>query len=73
MPSHVHPDTLWWALALGADFGGNLTAMRASANVVMIEIACRAGYPISFWRSTRKGAQVTAMSDTHLSSWRKGG
>ena len=36
---------LWWALALGADFGGNLTAVGASANVVMLGIARRAGYP----------------------------
>lgn len=62
MPSHADPGVLWWALALGADFGGNLTAVGASANVVMIGIACRAGHPISFWEFTRKGALVTAMS-----------
>jgi len=62
MPSHIHPAALWWALALGADFGGNLTAVGASANVVMIGIARRAGHPISFWQFTRKGALVTAMS-----------
>ena len=38
----AHPDALWWALALGADFGGNLTAVGASANVVMLGIARRA-------------------------------
>jgi Na+/H+ antiporter NhaD/arsenite permease-like protein len=62
MPSHIHPDALWWALALGADFGGNLTAVGASANVVMIGIARRAGHPILFWHFTRKGAMVTTMS-----------
>lgn len=62
MPGHIHPDTLWWALALGADFGGNLTAVGASANVVMLGIARRAGHPISFWEFTRKGAVVTAVS-----------
>lgn len=56
---HRHP---WWALALGADFGGNLTAIGASANVVMLGIARRAGAPISFWEFTRKGAVVTAVS-----------
>ncbi|WP_057375684.1 ArsB/NhaD family transporter, partial [Mycobacterium tuberculosis] len=55
-------DTPWWALALGADFGGNLTAIGASANVVMLGIARRAGAPISFWEFTRKGAVVTAVS-----------
>ena len=62
MPDMAHPDALWWALALGADFGGNLTAVGASANVVMLGIARRADSPISFWQFTRKGAVVTAVS-----------
>ena len=62
MPDMAHPNTLWWALALGADFGGNLTAVGASANVVMLGIARRADTPISFWEFTRKGALVTAVS-----------
>jgi len=39
---------LWWALALGACLGGNGTMIGASANVVTIGMAERAGYPISF-------------------------
>jgi Na+/H+ antiporter NhaD/arsenite permease-like protein len=62
MPDFAHPDALWWSLALGADFGGNLTAVGASANVVMLGIARRADNPISFWEFTRKGFAVTAMS-----------
>ncbi|BBZ23462.1 SLC13 family permease [Mycolicibacter hiberniae] len=62
LPNDLHPDALWWALALGADFGGNLTAVGASANVVMLGIARRAGTPISFWEFTRKGIVVTAVS-----------
>jgi Na+/H+ antiporter NhaD/arsenite permease-like protein len=62
MPGMAHPDALWWALALGADFGGNLTAVGASANVVMLGIARRADNPISFWEFTRKGAVVTVVS-----------
>ncbi len=58
----VHQDVLWWALALGADFGGNLTAVGASANVVMLGIARRSDNPIGFWEFTRKGVVVTAMS-----------
>ena len=53
---------LWWALAIGADFGGNLTAIGASANVVVLGIALRSGSPISFWEFTRKGAIVTAIT-----------
>jgi len=57
-----HGHALWWALTLGADFGGNLTAVGASANVIMLGIARRSDSPISFWEFSRKGALVTAMS-----------
>ncbi|WP_395106085.1 ArsB/NhaD family transporter [Actinomadura sp. SCN-SB] len=50
---------LWWALALGADLGGNATAIGASANVVVLGIAARNGAPISFWRFTKYGLVVT--------------
>ena len=41
-------DQLWWALALGACFGGNGTIIGASANVVTMGIAESRGYRISF-------------------------
>ncbi len=53
---------LWWALALGADLGGNATAVGASANVVVTGIAARNGHPISFWTFTRYGLIVTAVT-----------
>ena len=53
---------LWWALALGADLGGNATAVGASANVVVLGIAARNGHPISFWRFTRYGAVVALVT-----------
>ena len=62
MVGHVHPQVLWWALTLGTDLGGNLTAVGASANVVILGIAKRADSPISFWEFTRKGIVVTAIS-----------
>ena len=55
-------DALWWSLAIGADFGGNLTAIGASANVVVLGIAKRSGFPISFWQFTKKGAIVTVVT-----------
>lgn len=58
----VQAQALWWSLAIGADFGGNLTAIGASANVVVLGIARRAGYPISFWEFTKKGAVVTVVT-----------
>ncbi len=53
---------LWWALALGADLGGNLTAVGASANVVMTGIAKRNGHPVSFWQFTKYGLIVTGVT-----------
>jgi Na+/H+ antiporter NhaD/arsenite permease-like protein len=53
---------LWWALALGADLGGNATAVGASANVVILGIAARNGHPISFWQFTKYGAVVAAVT-----------
>jgi Na+/H+ antiporter NhaD/arsenite permease-like protein len=58
----VQANALWWSLAIGADFGGNLTAIGASANVVILGIAMRSGSPISFWDFTRKGAIVTVVT-----------
>lgn len=53
---------LWWALAIGADFGGNATAVGASANVVVLGIADRAGHKITFWGFTKYGLIVTVIS-----------
>jgi Na+/H+ antiporter NhaD/arsenite permease-like protein len=39
---------LWWALALGACLGGNGTMIGASANVITVSMAEKAGYQISF-------------------------
>ena len=55
-------NALWWALALGADLGGNATAVGASANVVMIGIAARNGHPISFWHFTKYGLVVALVT-----------
>lgn len=53
---------LWWSFALGADLGGNATAIASSANVVVLGIADRHGEHISFWRFTRYGVVVTAVT-----------
>jgi Na+/H+ antiporter NhaD/arsenite permease-like protein len=58
---------LWWAFALGADLGGNTTAVAAGANVVVIGLAARHHEPISFWQFTRYGLLVTVI--TLLLAW----
>lgn len=39
---------VWWALSLGACFGGNGSLIGASANVIVAGIAAREGHPIKF-------------------------
>jgi Na+/H+ antiporter NhaD/arsenite permease-like protein len=46
---------LWWALALGADFGGNGTLIGSSAGVVAAGMSEKHGHPIGFNRWFRIG------------------
>jgi len=53
---------LWWAFVFGADLGGNTTAVAAGANVVVLGVAAKWGRPISFWKFTKYGLVVTAVT-----------
>jgi Na+/H+ antiporter NhaD/arsenite permease-like protein len=53
---------LWWALALGACLGGNLTIVGASANIVVANLAARDGHPITFVQFFRYGFGVVVVS-----------
>jgi Na+/H+ antiporter NhaD/arsenite permease-like protein len=55
-------DAYWWALALGACFGGNATLIAAAANVAAAGLAERAGTPIGFVRFLKVGIPVTIVS-----------
>lgn len=55
-------DAYWWALALGACFGGNATLVAAAANVAAAGMAARAGRPIGFLYFLRIGLPVTYVS-----------
>jgi Na+/H+ antiporter NhaD/arsenite permease-like protein len=55
-------DGLWWALALGACFGGNATLIAAAANVAATGILHRTGQPVSFVRFLAVGLPVTFVS-----------
>ena len=59
LPDGANTEPLWWSLALGADFGGNATPIGASANVVVIGMAERAGWPIRFVEFVKYGLVVT--------------
>jgi Na+/H+ antiporter NhaD/arsenite permease-like protein len=58
VPHHI----LWWALSLGACFGGNLTLIGASANIVSCGMARRYGYDITFLEFLKTSALATLIS-----------
>ncbi len=55
-------DAYWWALALGACFGGNATIVAAACNVAASGMSARAGHPIGFMFFLRYGIPVTVVS-----------
>ena len=55
-------EPLWWALALGAGFGGNGTPIGASPNMLTMALSKRAGQPITFRTWVRCGIPVTIVS-----------
>ncbi|HEX5881466.1 MAG TPA: ArsB/NhaD family transporter [Actinomycetota bacterium] len=62
LPPGTDGTVLWWSLALGADLGGNATAIGASANVVILGLSERAGHRISFLQFTKYGALVALVT-----------
>ncbi|MFN8615293.1 MAG: ArsB/NhaD family transporter [Vampirovibrionales bacterium] len=58
--ANVQP--IWWSLALGACLGGNATIVGAMANVLVVDMARRQGYRISFAEFLRVGGLVTVVS-----------
>ena len=55
-------DAYWWALALGACFGGNFTLVAAAANVAAAGMAERSGRPIRFVEFLKVGVPATLVS-----------
>ena len=55
-------DAYWWALAIGACFGGNATLIAAAANVAAAGMAARAGRPIGFVTFLKAGLPATLVS-----------
>lgn len=53
---------LYWALAIGACFGGNGSFLGAAANVVVADVANKSGFPISFTSFMKIGIQVVLIS-----------
>ena len=62
LQSDAGDDAYWWALSLGACFGGNATIIAAAANVAAAGLTERAGRPIGFVAFMRIGVPVTVIS-----------
>lgn len=58
VPSNI----LWWALALGACFGGNFTLIGASANIVSVGVARQYKESITFIEFMKSGAVIAFIS-----------
>jgi len=55
-------DAYWWALSLGACFGGNATLVAAAANVAAAGMSERAGHRITFMTFLKVGIPATLIS-----------
>ena len=62
-------EPIWWALALGADFGGNLTLVGASANIVVASLAERSGHKLNFGEFFRYGFRIVLTTLSLASLW----
>lgn len=58
---------LWWALALGACLGGNLTPIGTAANLVVMDISAKSGHPVTFGKFMKWGVP-TALGSLVLST-----
>jgi len=62
-------NALYWALAMGACFGGNATTIGAAANIVTVGLADRAGYEIGFADFLKVGLPATVATLVVASLW----
>ena len=59
-----HPELMpiWWSLALGSCLGGNGSPIGASANVIVVGMAEKAGHKISFMKFMAYGVPITILT-----------
>jgi Na+/H+ antiporter NhaD/arsenite permease-like protein len=62
-------DNVWWALSIGACYGGNFTLIAASANLVAAGAVRRAGRELSFMQFLRVGVPATLLSMAVATAW----
>lgn len=55
-------DPLWWALSLGACFGGNGTLIGAAANIIVAGFTQKTKYPLGFFQYVKVGIPLMFVS-----------
>jgi Na+/H+ antiporter NhaD/arsenite permease-like protein len=60
----IPADPLWWALAMGAGFGGNCTPIGSTANVVIVSLSEKTPHPIKFRAWISKGLPIVLVCCT---------
>lgn len=56
------PSLLWWALSMGACFGGNMTLIGSACNLVAISVSKKAGVEITFTTYLKYGVLIVILS-----------
>jgi len=59
-PNEIKP--IWWALSLGACLGGNGTLIGASANIIIVNFAKKAGVKITFIQFLKYSIPITLIT-----------
>ena len=59
---HGNIDPLWWALSLGACFGGNGTLIGAAANIIVASFSQKTDYPLRFVEYMKVGIPIMLVS-----------
>jgi Na+/H+ antiporter NhaD/arsenite permease-like protein len=69
IPGGAESRIIYWALILGADFGGNATYLGSAPNIVAVGLLAQAGIRLSFGRFVRDGVPVTFVTLIIASVW----
>ena len=62
IPGGTESRIIYWALILGADFGGNATYLGSAPNIVAVGLLAQAGIRLSFSRFVRDGIPITVLT-----------
>jgi Na+/H+ antiporter NhaD/arsenite permease-like protein len=69
IPGGAESKIIYWALILGADFGGNATYLGSAPNIVAVGLLAQAGIRLSFKRFVRDGVPVTVVTLIIATIW----